>query len=367
MRNAKLAVVANTCIFFFLFSLILYPSTILSKVDSDLKVKHKPIKYFVPGKRIQLEANVKDSAGIRLVRCYFRASDIADYVFVEMTAAAKDEFKALLPAPSPGTKALEYLFLVVNGLDQVIKTQVFKIDAEDEKEPPAWQQVDSGGQINIGTEIVQPAAQPAGFTDNIAMDLVESSIRFGAVAGLYSASQVAAAGGTTGSAAAATGGGTVTASTGFSTATIVGMGVGVAALAGGAAAAGGGGDGGGGSDPADSTTPSESQPAPVENACDVHNGIYYGSYESFDCEDVQEKGASRLRCNRDCSGYVWVDDGPGIQWDVTWNFTTDSDYTLRVDDHCGGQYWNGSFTDSRTSGTITFEQGGSGSFSATKR
>jgi hypothetical protein len=53
-------------------------------IKTTTKVKHKPIKYFVEGKRIRLDAEVQDKAGIELVRCYFKGKADADYVFVTM-------------------------------------------------------------------------------------------------------------------------------------------------------------------------------------------------------------------------------------------------------------------------------------------
>lgn len=186
MRKAVIVVVSHLCTLLILFSLMVSPADIFADVETDLNVKHKPIEYFVPDKRIQLKMGVKGSTGVKLVRCYFRASDIADYVFVEMPAVDEDEYTGILPAPSPNTKVLEYLFLIVDDLDQVAMTQAFKVESREDKDPPSWQQVDSCGQIIVGTEVTQPTSQPEGFSDNIAVDLVESSVRFGTVAGLYS-------------------------------------------------------------------------------------------------------------------------------------------------------------------------------------
>ena len=208
------------------------------------KVKHKPIEYFVPEKRIKLETEVTDEAGVNLVRCYFRAVEQADYVFVAMTPGSS-LYKGVLPAPSKKTEMLEYLFLVVNGKNQVVKTQTFKVEKKDEDKTPAWQEVSSKGDIHVSTELAQAPTAPPGFTDSIAVDVVESSARFGlVVAGIYTATQAAEAGGTTGTAAAADSAGTISAKTGgISKLAYVG---GAALIAGGAAALGGGGGGGGG-------------------------------------------------------------------------------------------------------------------------
>ena len=233
-------------------------ASVLAKeeIKPTIEIQYDPIEYFVPEHRIRLKAEVTDDEGINLVRCYFRAAEQADYVFVAMTPGSS-LYQGILPAPSKETERLEYLFLAVNGKDQVVKTQPFKVSRKDEDKIPAWQQVSPEGVIRVTTELPQATEAPPGFTDSIAMDVAESSTRFGfVVGGIYSASQVAAAGGSAGAAAAATSAGTVSASAGgISTLGYVGIGIGVAAVAGGVAAvAGGGSDDGDGGDTTTTTT-----------------------------------------------------------------------------------------------------------------
>jgi hypothetical protein len=181
------------------------------------KVVHKPIKHFVPERRIRLEAKVTDKSGVRIVRCYFRALDQADYVFVEMMATEKDMFESILPAPSMDTETIVYLFLVVNAQNQVVKTQTFEVHKKDDDKVPAWQQVSSAGDITLSTELTYVTKAPSGFTDSIVMDVVKPSARFGFVAeGLYgtSRSTAVAIGYLSGTAAKATSGGIALASTG---------------------------------------------------------------------------------------------------------------------------------------------------------
>jgi len=217
------------------------------------KIKHKPISYFVAEKRIRLDAEVKDTAGIELVRCYFKGKAEADYVFVTMNQGDIGEYSAILPAPNQKADMIEYLFLAVNKSNQVVKTQIFNVKRNLEaSKTPSWQDLSSEGNIKVGIELGEAPETLEGFSDSITMDIVESGLRFGFVAALYSSIQMAAAGGvgggTAATAATATAGGTVTATSGLSTAVIVGLALGGAALVGGiAAAAGGGSSGGGGS------------------------------------------------------------------------------------------------------------------------
>lgn len=219
-----------------------------AETTTTIAIKHKPIQYFVPDKRIKIDTEVTDKEAIKLVRCYFRAAGEAGYVFVPMAAGKEGVFESILPAPGKNTKTLEYLFLVVNEKNQIVRSQVFIADKKDDDKTPAWQQVTSEGDIHVSTELAN-APTPPGFNDSIVLDVVESGARFGLVAeGIYLASEITAAGSATGTAAASTSAGVVTASSGMSTMAIVGIGAAVAAVAGGAAAAAGSG-GGGGDDP----------------------------------------------------------------------------------------------------------------------
>lgn len=243
-----------------LFMVARHPGVLRSAetIKATTAVKHKALKHFVAKHRLRVEAKVTDPQGVSLVRCYFRAVGQADYVFVGMKAGEKDTFSGALPAPSPETKAIEYLFLAVNGRNQVVKTQTFRTESRDTTEIPSWQIAGAEGTIAVSTELPL-ATTPRGFTDSITADTVESSVRFGYVAGIYIMTQFAsdsgatgaavgaateaAAGNATGAAATAVSAGTVSATAGLSTMVIVGTGAAAIVVA--AAFISGGGDDGG--------------------------------------------------------------------------------------------------------------------------
>jgi len=180
-------------------------------VQATTKITHEQIPYFVAGKRIRLAADVTDPSGIKLVRCYFKAKEQADFVFVSMEAEG-NTYKAILPAPAKTASSIEYLLLAVNNKNQVVKTRQFTVnkDADESKPAPPWQDVAMEGQLKVSTELAQAPAVLEGFADSVAMDVVESSARFGFVAGgIYAVAQMAAAGGVTGTAATAVSAGTV--------------------------------------------------------------------------------------------------------------------------------------------------------------
>jgi hypothetical protein len=211
-----------------------------SEADAKTKMKHSPPKYFVLEHRIQLDVNVSDPKGVELVRCYFKAASETDFVFVPMSSTGKNTYSGVLPAPSLTSEQIEYLFLSVNAENVIVKSQIFVLDKKDKDKVPAWQEIPMKNEIQVSMELDQVPSDLAGFSDNIAMDAVESSLRFGIVAGgLYKTSGTAAAS-TTGSAASATTAGTISAgAAGMSTAGILGIGALGAVAVGGVAAAGG--------------------------------------------------------------------------------------------------------------------------------
>jgi len=238
MNRIRESVVGKCLSFFALLAFLLLQVPATAFAASGTKVTHDAIKFFVPEKRIRLEATVTDPKGVTLVRAYFKGTTQADYVFVPMQAqqTANDTYVATLPAMTKSNEALEYLFLVVNGANEVLKTEAFVVKAKDSKDLPSWQMVKDDGPMKLFTEVPNAPPVAASFSDSISLDVVESGVRFGLVAQLYSASGSASA---SGAATGASNAGMATVATaGISTATIV---VAAAAVAGAAAAGGGGG------------------------------------------------------------------------------------------------------------------------------
>ena len=231
-------------------------------------ITHQPIAYFVPEKRIRVDAGISDPKGVQVARVYFKAGAQADYIFVPMQPAG-GRYVATLPAPSASANALEYLVLASNNDGQVSRTEAYKVAARRTSETPSWQSAGGQGDVKVFTEIPDMPKPIAAYSDSIAMDVVESGARLGAAAGLYAGT--GGAGGAAGAATAksAAGASTTTSTTaasasavgGLSTAAIVG-GVVVAGAAVAAASGGGGGGGSGGS----STPSAPSGPAAFAGA-----------------------------------------------------------------------------------------------------
>ena len=203
-----------------------------AQTKAKINISHTPVDHFVPGFRIGVKALISDEAGIMLARCYFRSKGEADYVFVDMPLEVGNEYAAVLPAPSETTEEIEYILLAVNNDGVVVRSQTFSAKKAETDEKPSWQELDSGGDITIKTELANAPEALPGFSDSIVSDVVESAFRFGyVVEGIYLITQMVGA-----APVGAVSGGTIAATT---TTTAAAAGGATAATAGGAAAAGG--------------------------------------------------------------------------------------------------------------------------------
>lgn len=218
--------------------LILLPFTSFASEEKlsppKTEITHKPVEKVSAGERVSLAMEVEDPAGVDEVRVYFKAMAEGDYSFVQMQMQQEgaSSYGGVLPAPANGTGQFEYLILVKNSENVVVKSQSYTVLIEDKDEIAAYQE-----KLQVYTELPEAPEVISGFSDNLAIDVIESSAKFGAVAGLYSS--VSASG------VSASQGGSIVASPGGLSTTAIVTGVVLGAAVVGLAAGGGGGSGGG--------------------------------------------------------------------------------------------------------------------------
>lgn len=135
-------------------------------VGADTRVEFSPPAHFVPGRRIRVEAEVADDAGIRLVRCYFRAAGAGPFVFVAMEHDRRNRFEGVLPAPAEETGGIELIVLTLNADNRVFRTDPVLVPRSPRDKIPPWQEVSGKKPILVSTE-TGPAVPPAGFTDAV--------------------------------------------------------------------------------------------------------------------------------------------------------------------------------------------------------
>ncbi|MCJ7682226.1 MAG: hypothetical protein MUP70_15985, partial [Candidatus Aminicenantes bacterium] len=97
-----------------------------SQGRTSIRISHTPVPYYVPGSRIQIKALVSDETGIMLARCYFRAKDADEFVFVDMPLIVGNEYVGIIPAPAAAAGAVEYIILAVNQNGLVVRSQMFQ-------------------------------------------------------------------------------------------------------------------------------------------------------------------------------------------------------------------------------------------------
>lgn len=244
------------------------PGASTAAEDAGTKITHTPLDTYLPGYRIQVTADIEDRSGIKEARCYFKAKDGTDFLFVAMERADKKTFQGVIPAPWLDSKAVDYFFLVLNGDNKVVRSQVFEAMEEETAERDEWketvkqesdktkeqiekmkdqledrleekfrdrvkkaQRTDKVQHLSVKTDAVQAPQSVPGFHDRMVIGPAGAGEQYGMVAAT-----------------------TVTAGTGGmgTGLTVLGIAVAIAGVA--AAAGGGGGGGGGGSLPAAAVT-----------------------------------------------------------------------------------------------------------------
>jgi hypothetical protein len=275
-----------------------------SAVSAETSIVHNALSSIPSGQRVALDMQVTDPAGVDVVRVYFKALEARDFVFVAAQPGEENHYLATLPAPAAGVQAIDYLVLVKNNVNQVVKSQTFRAEVEDGERSVAA----DAPRLDVYTELAEAPTEVTGFSDNITLDVVESAAKFGTVAGLYSLTSVGGSGGAAAAAGGVSAGGGATAA-GTVVATSAGIGVvgtvaAVAAVAGTAAAASssGGGDSGSDSDSGaivcnTSTTAGNALPSTQSYNLGQNSGTFDFTYQALGIKDrfiVTYGGASLL-------------------------------------------------------------------------
>lgn len=271
------------------------PVTALAQAETTVTpstaIAHVPLKNVSSGKRIPLSVQVKDPQGIDLVRVYFKGVDGDDYSFISLDPSPEairtgiitsGEFSGNLPAPARDAGWVDYLFLVKNSDQVVVKSQNFTVSVA-----PATDDADLAAEpLKVFSELDQVPEKIVGFSDNLVYASTEPAGRYGIVAGLSPAAGPAPA--------EAISGGTVMASTGPGGVNNMLLGgLALAALVGGGLAMAGGGGG-------SSSTEPEPEPEPEPELC-PYSGNWIGSYSEVDCESgISVQGSWGGTVNSEC-------------------------------------------------------------------
>ena len=103
--------------------------------EAKVTIKHNPISSVLSGHRTNVTADVKDDThGIDVVRAYFKTAEESRYFFVALSKSEGDTYIGTLPAAALGAGVMDYLILVKNSADEVVKSQNYTINVKDDPE-----------------------------------------------------------------------------------------------------------------------------------------------------------------------------------------------------------------------------------------
>jgi len=219
---------------------------------SDTKILHQPVNTSLAGLVIPLTAGVTDSAGVEVVRVYFKSTLGTIYYYIPLVKTKNSNYSGILPAAAADAGEIEYLILVKNNNGVVVKSQHYQIViAENPDKSKADAQQD---KIKVYSESPYASKYIIGFEGGYDFQVADPSEKYGVVAGLYNPESVSWI------STDAVSGGTVADSSEKSLNPWLIGGAAVAGVAVVAVALGGGGSSGGGD------TPPETPEDPVEPA-----------------------------------------------------------------------------------------------------
>lgn len=271
------------------------PQTALSaQTVTTMEIIHTPVKTITAGRRTVLEVKVQDKAGVDLVRIYFKVREGAEYNFVVLLSMGDDSYSTILPAPANNAGTIQYLILAKNGDGQVFKSQIYRARVEDDES--ADEAIGDNEKIQVYSELNQAPETITGFSDNLGIDIVESSARFGITAMLYKSSG-SASGGSSATTVSATSGG-------ISTTTVVAGGAALAAIAAGVALSSSSGEDDGGSN-------GNTEETTTRAVCSFEGG-WTGSWAETSCDTYDYSGSWTGAVNSNCYFSAQVSDGSGF-------------------------------------------------------
>lgn len=241
---------------------------------SDTKILHQPVDSSPAGSAVPLSATVEDSAGVEVVRAYFKSTVGTIFYYIPLTNAKGKNYSGILPAPAADAGEIEYLILVKNKNGVVVKSQQYRtVIAENSRKLQAATQQE---KIKVYSESPYASKYIIGFEAGYDFQVADPSEKYGVVAGLYNPESVSWI------STDAVSGGTVAEPSGTSwTPWLIG-GAAVAGIAVVALALGGGG-GGGGSTTADTPATDTPTTTPTTPSADTSDNWRLSSYKYDPC------------------------------------------------------------------------------------
>jgi hypothetical protein len=155
---------------------------------SDTKIVHQPMETSLAGLVVPLTATVEDSAGVEVVRVYFKSTVGTIFYYIPMIHTKDNGYSGVLPAPAADAGEIQYLILVKNKNGVVVKSQQYQtVIAENQNKSAADKKQES---IQVYSESPYASKYIIGFESGYDFQVADPSEKYGVVAGLYNPESV---------------------------------------------------------------------------------------------------------------------------------------------------------------------------------
>jgi|GEM_PF-6247473 len=175
----------------FLFICFLFsPSASDARFVPDVRIEHSPPTALVQGERVHLNARVASPEKLKEVRCYFKYEAANPYLFVKMRQTEQG-FECWLPVPANHINQIEYVFVAVDSMTQVVRSSVFYASTTGLPKNRIKPLVLQKEIVTVQTELPVSLNTAAAFakTDQPVYSVVSASKQYGLRAGMYDSAQ----------------------------------------------------------------------------------------------------------------------------------------------------------------------------------
>ena len=169
---------------------VLLPGISNAKYVPDIRIEHSPPAALLKGERIHIKARIIAPNGLIEVRCYFKYDAGNSYLFVEMTNTEQG-FECWLPAPASNIPQVEYVFVAVDSMSHVVKSNIFHASLEGDPEDQAVPsgRIESPLFVKSDIPVSTKAADGIASTDRPIYTVVSSNKQYGLQVAIYDLSQ----------------------------------------------------------------------------------------------------------------------------------------------------------------------------------
>jgi hypothetical protein len=170
--------------------LVFSPGISNAKFVPDVRIEHTPPATVSQSQRIHLNARIAGSEKLAEVRCYFKYEAENPYLFVRMTQTEQG-FECWLPVPANHVERIEYLFVAVDSMSQVVKSSVFYASIMGHPKRSEKTPIKQMGIVLVKSElpISMQSATAFASTDQPVYTVVSANKQYGLRAGIYDSAQ----------------------------------------------------------------------------------------------------------------------------------------------------------------------------------